>query len=69
MAVNLPMKFFLLQKYGKLRQAARAIDIGDAHLSTIVNGWRVPSKSERQKLVRVLGKAKFRELLGKNIDP
>jgi hypothetical protein len=66
-SVNLPLKYFFAQTHGTQRWAARDIGINEVQLSMIVHGKR-PTATERPKLLKALGKDKFRELLGEEVE-
>ncbi|HYT57858.1 MAG TPA: hypothetical protein VEQ38_24390 [Verrucomicrobiae bacterium] len=61
MALNVPLKRFLLAKWMSLQAAAQAIGIYYNGLSLIVNGWRKPTAGQKAKLIKAIGRKRFRQ--------
>jgi hypothetical protein len=56
---------FLIKNYGSAIRAASVIGMDNSRLSTLVNGHRSPSKSEREKLIAALGPYRYQKFFGK----
>jgi hypothetical protein len=58
-------KVFVVENYGTAARFAQVAKIQASNLSTIVNGYRAPTESERAKLIAALGQYRYYKFFGK----